>query len=296
MTNIFVFISSSSAAVSCGHPGNISHASLVHNGFTFTNIAQYSCPVGFDLQGASVLACLANRSWNDTSPSCIPRHCPTPNNTNQHRSSSTNHTVSSTTTFQCDTGYESNNSLSVYCHYNQSWSSIFPTCTPVKCAKLLSNVSVIISQPSSPYFGGPMLNSSCAAGYAYASGSLMRQCLADRTWSGADLLCKRIKCASLTAPANGVLNSTFGLEYESTVSYACNSGYYLSGSLASTLTCLDTAMWSASPPTCASKCSVELLTDKLLVVSRKNTQAHSADTDKGDYHVDVEFFLCFGTL
>ena len=213
----------------------------------------FTCPRGFNLTGASVLSCLHDGEWNDTTPSCIPRHCPTPNNTNQHRSSSTNHTVSSTTTFQCDTGYESNNSLSVYCHYNQSWSSIFPTCTPVKCPQVVNGTGVSIAYPVKAHFNGESLNSSCVEGYDYVSGDAIRQCENTGSWSGNEYVCKRVTCPSLSAPASGTLNSTEGFKYEATAYFSCAAGYELSGSNRSDITCMSSGKWSGRPPMCTCK-------------------------------------------
>ena len=240
-------------AVSCGHPGNFAHGRTNGNTFTFNQTVLLSCPEGFSLQGASILSCLANRSWSNALPFCLPRHCPTPNNTNQHRSSSTNHTVSSTTTFQCDTGYESNNSLSVYCHYNQSWSSIFPTCTPVKCPKPVQNPNVLLTIPSPAEFSDEDLVASCAVGYEIESGNSRRQCLSSGSWSGDDFVCKRKTCPALTSPVNGILSNTEGFRFESTVYFRCNTGYNLTGSMQHNLTCTSLASWSGTAPTCTGK-------------------------------------------
>ena len=241
------------SVVTCDHPGDFDHGQRSGDGFDYSQSVHFTCPRGFDLTGASVLSCLYNGEWNDTTPSCIPQHCPTPNNTNQHRSSSTNHTVSSTTTFQCDTGYESNNSLSVYCHYNQSWSSIFPTCTPVRCPRPVQNPNVLLTIPSPAEFSGEDLMASCAVGYEIESGNSRRQCLSSGSWSGDDLVCKRKTCPSLTQPVNGKVNVTEGFRFEATVYFECNIGYELSGSAHSSLTCTSSATWSGPTPTCSSK-------------------------------------------
>ena len=249
--------------VSCGRPSNINHGRLICSNFTYRSVAMFECSLGFDLVGQATITCTANRSWSSLPPVCMARHCPTPNNTNQHRSSSTNHTVSSTTTFQCDTGYESNNSLSVYCHYNQSWSSVFPTCTPVKCPKPVQNPNVLLAIPTPAEFNGEQLNASCATGYTVKSGNATRHCLASGKWSGSDVVCQRVTCPSLVSPANGLLNSTQGFTYEATVYFDCNTGYFLSGSQRRNLTCTSSAVWSGDMPSCKSKPVCTLLSSSL---------------------------------
>ena len=242
-----------SVVVSCPAPTVPPHGKLAGKDFTFDQTVHVSCPEGFNLHGVSTLSCLANRSWSDSLPLCLPQSCSAPNNTNQHRSSSTNHTVSSTTTFQCDTGYESNNSLSVYCHYNQSWSSIFPICAPVKCPQPVQNPNVLLAVPSPAEFTGGALLSSCAVGYEIVIGNIRRQCLSSGSWSGDDLVCKRKTCPTLTSPVNGKVNVSEGFRFEATVYFECNIGYELSGSAHSSLTCTSSATWSGPTPTCSSK-------------------------------------------
>ncbi|XP_066275348.1 low-density lipoprotein receptor-related protein 8-like [Branchiostoma lanceolatum] len=64
--------------------------------------------------------------------------------------------------------------------------------------------------------------------------------------------CLPIQCPSLTAPANGVMDSAGANAYQDVVTFTCNSGYRLNG--ASSVTCQADETWSGSVPTCTVPC------------------------------------------
>ena len=70
---------------------------------------------------------------------------------------------------------------------------------------------------------------SCDPGYEL-TGSSTRQCLSDRSWSGADVTCDILHCNNLTDLVdNSVLVSNCGSEFKSVCSLGCIPGYMVVG-------------------------------------------------------------------
>src|SRR5204863_239891 len=79
------------------------------------------------------------------------------------------------------------------------------------------------------------------------SGSSSTTCQPNGAWSSSAPTCVANPCPTLSAPANGGVSSTSGSTGD-TRTYACNTGYTLSGS--SSTTCQPNGAWSNSAPTC----------------------------------------------
>jgi hypothetical protein len=133
-------------------------------------------------------------------------------------------------TYTCDSGYDMNGSATRTCGSNGAWSGSAPTCTPSPgaCA-------------SAPCMHGGI----CTAG----SGSSFT-CNCAGTGYGGTTCQTPVDCGSLGTIANGTISTsppastTFG----TTATYACNSGFSLSGT--ATRTCQASAAWSGTAPTC----------------------------------------------
>jgi len=87
----------------------------------------------------------------------------------------------------------------------------------------------------------------CDPGYEL-TGSSIRQCLSNRSWSGADVTCDILHCNNLTnAVENSVLVNDCGSEFGSVCSLGCETGYSSVGN--NTFTCdivNDVIQWSNS--------------------------------------------------
>ncbi|VDI61264.1 Hypothetical predicted protein [Mytilus galloprovincialis] len=89
----------------------------------------------------------------------------------------------------------------------------------------------------------------CNTGYELKSGDLIRECLADESWSGSPPVCEIVACPDLAQVNFATITAETGKNYQGTITYACNTGYELkSGDL--TRQCQDDKAWSGIPPVC----------------------------------------------
>jgi len=118
------------------------------------------------------------------------------------------------------------------------------TCIYIKCSSL-NNIrlgAVSIKEDKATY--------TCDPGYK-VDGLTERRCQPDRTWSGVEPTCKKIKCENLYPPENGNFDHYSGNNFKGQVSVSCNSGFKLIGS--KLRTCTENSTWSFMPPRCAAE-------------------------------------------
>ncbi|CAG2242985.1 CSMD [Mytilus edulis] len=152
-------------------------------------------------------------------------------------------------TYACNTGYElKSGDLIRECLADESWSGSPPVCEILACPDLAPvNFATITAETGKNYQG--TITYACNTGYELKSGDLIRECLADESWSGSPPVCEIIACLDL-APVNfATITAETGKNYQGTITYACTIGYELkSGDL--TRQCQDDKAWSGSPPVC----------------------------------------------
>ena len=73
----------------------------------------------------------------------------------------------------------------------------------------------------------------CDPGY-YLTGSDLRTCQPDHTWSGEDAVCPPLKCEELTAPENASVSIPCNNEYTSNCTLVCDDGFHVEGNLSTT--------------------------------------------------------------
>ncbi|XP_077986951.1 complement receptor type 2-like [Glandiceps talaboti] len=103
---------------------------------------------------------------------------------------------------------------------------------------------------------GTIVNYECSE-YYHLQGSSQRTCQSNGVWTGEDPVCQVYSCGLITFPTNGRHTGQYiheGLVGE-TLEFICNLGYVLRG--ARFLQCQDDGTWSASKPTCTSKCELQ---------------------------------------
>ena len=68
----------------------------------------------------------------------------------------------------------------------------------------------------------------CDPGYNL-TGSELRTCQSDHTWSGEIAFCAPLKCTELIAPENALITLPCNTEYTSSCNIVCGEGFHIEG-------------------------------------------------------------------
>ncbi|KAL9960475.1 hypothetical protein ACROYT_G033940 [Oculina patagonica] len=230
----------------------------------------FSCTIGYRLNGSSTVTCVAPGNqhpgvWNNTIPTCEVINCTslTVDPSSPSRMSSCDNHYGAECNFSCTIGYRLNGSSVVTCvapgnQYPGVWNKSIPTCEVITCPALPepSNGARLGCSGNAAMNYSTECQFSCNNGYT-GSGSAVRTCQHDGTWSGNDFTCQIINCTSLTVNPSGPLRmSSCDNHYGSKCNFSCTIGHRLNGS--STVTCVapgnqHPGVWNNTIPTCEGK-------------------------------------------
>ena len=239
-----------SCVAGCTDPGVPTNGQRSGEMFSHNSVVSYSCNTGYTLIGANSLTCLQNNSWNSTQPSCTPVTCNDPGKPTNGTKYGTNFTYTSTITYSCNVGYNLLGASSLTCLSNASWNGSKPLCVIVSCENPETLSNGALSEGASFSYGST-LSYSCNTGYNLTGADTLN-CLSNGSWDAPVPSCLPVNCGNPGTLNNGERNGdTF--TYNSSVSYQCDSGYSLFGSVI--LTCLPNGSWNASIPLCYPNCN-----------------------------------------
>ena len=211
-----------------------------------SSIVKVSCDIGYKLRGEETLLCLPSGLWNGTWPKCEPISCPKPPpfKNGKFKLLSDLH-YGQHITFSCDEGYVISGNAIPMCQANGTWSSEWPKCLLNVCPvpKVPENGKV----SSSNRQVGSSISYYCKDGYTM-NGPAKRLCLINRTWSGVDPFCEKLKCENLTVP-HGQVSIEFSQIENDRAQYKCDPGYRIKPGLPSWLTC-ENGKWVGLEPSC----------------------------------------------
>ncbi|KAL9960491.1 hypothetical protein ACROYT_G033959 [Oculina patagonica] len=227
----------------------------------------FSCTIGHRLNGSSTVTCVAPGNkypglWNNSIPTCEVINCTslTVDPSSPLRMSSCNNLYGSECDFSCTIGHRLNGSSAVTCvapgnQHPGIWDNTIPTCEVITCPALPapSNGTRLGCPGNATMYYNTSCQFSCNNGYI-GSGSQVRRCQHNGTWSGQDFTCQIINCTSLTVDSSGTLRmSSCKNHYGAQCSFSCAKGYRLNGS--SAVTCVapgnqHLGVWNNAIPTC----------------------------------------------
>lgn len=145
---------------------------------------------------------------------------------------------------------------SYHCECNEGYTLLKDghSCDPLPCPTLLELANGFIDC-SGPQVTDESCLFTCNAGYSL-SGSSIRQCLSNSTWSGVDSVCLPLHCKELESTTNSLIILPCYTEFNSTCTLICEDGYYLQNKTAYKQTCSlgnnGSVAWT-EPKTCLSE-------------------------------------------
>ncbi|XP_012879669.1 PREDICTED: CUB and sushi domain-containing protein 1-like [Dipodomys ordii] len=239
--------------VNCSDPGFVENA-VRHGQQTFPESFEYGmsvlyhCKKGFYLLGSSALTCMANGLWDRSLPKCLAISCGHPGVPANAVLTGELFTFGATVRYSCEGGQTLTGNSTRVCQEDSRWSGAPPHCSgshPGFCG-----------DPGTPAHGSrlgdefktkSLLRFSCEMGHQLR-GSAERTCLANGSWSGVQPVCEAVSCGNPGTPTNGMISSSDGILFSSSVVYACWEGYRTSG--LTTRHCTANGTWTGTAPDC----------------------------------------------
>ncbi|GBM32523.1 Sushi, von Willebrand factor type A, EGF and pentraxin domain-containing protein 1, partial [Araneus ventricosus] len=232
----------------CEAPKIIENGEVIalQNKYRLGHRIQFSCDDGYRLDGSSTLTCSSRGQWNDSIPMCQPRSCESPPRVPHGHviGSQTNLDVGSEVRYQCDEGFEMEETGEMYCELKNRWAGDLPRCERISCPPPAGIQHGSIEGKDYRY--GTMVTYKCDQGYEL-HGTSYSVCQANKTWSYEPPVCKPISCGRLEFPEQGGIEMT-DVTFGSVVKYYCHVGYELQG--IRSRKCRSNGEWSGEAPTC----------------------------------------------
>ncbi|XP_031560273.1 CUB and sushi domain-containing protein 3-like isoform X2 [Actinia tenebrosa] len=237
---------------------SINYGNVTYSSLGYGSVANYTCDKGYAVNGQPIRICDKSGHWSGNTPLCL-RLCPQLSApTNGYIKNLVDYLASrevgATIRFVCNPNYRMRGNKFRTCEANGRWSGQQPKCVINTCGSPgpFSNGVMTSSLPN--YIIGTVVNFSCHSGYKLIGDVSRRTCMHDGHWTGIqNPTCKILFCEE---PGNIFYGShdkhSDKYSYGSSVSYSCDSRYYLWGN--ATLTCQAVSSgltyWSGSIPSC----------------------------------------------
>ncbi|KAM5163755.1 CUB and sushi domain-containing protein 1 [Mantella aurantiaca] len=238
--------------ITCGHPGNPAHGITNGSEFNLNDVVNFTCNLGYVLQGSYQAQCRNNGMWSIPLPYCRVINCTDPGFVeNAIRHGQQNYPESFTygisVTYHCKKGYYLLGSSVLNCKAIGMWDRSLPKCIPISCGHPGVPANAVLSGDTFIY--GLKVHYSCTGAHVLI-GNSTRICQENSRWSGTLPHCSGTNpgtCGDPGIPSHG---SRLGTEFKikSLLRFSCEMGYTLMGSMERT--CLLNGSWSGVQPTC----------------------------------------------
>lgn len=234
--------------VSCTPITNIEHGNIIGSDFSYGDILEFTCDLGYQLIGETTLHCEVSGWSSSDHPYCKIVTCPDPEPFENGLVVGTDYSFGSDITFQCSNKYQITFESKQTCSAEGQWIGDVPVCQLITCRFPPEVSGGQVVTVSHQYSMGDTIEYSCNEGF-YIVGETTMACSKSGVWAGTVPSCRRVQCPILEAFSNGNIHTT-AYTFESTATYNCASGYDLVG--VATRTCLSGGTWSESAPSCVS--------------------------------------------
>ncbi|XP_042551824.1 sushi, von Willebrand factor type A, EGF and pentraxin domain-containing protein 1 [Dipodomys spectabilis] len=229
--------------VDCGSPPVSANGQVKGEEYTFGRQIEYTCNEGFFLEGARSRVCLADGSWSEATPKCIPVRCATPPQVANGVMDGRDYGFKKEVLFRCQEGYVLHGAQKITCQSNGTWDAEIPLCKPVTCGPP-EDLPQGFPNGFSFYHGGH-IQYQCFPGYKL-HGSPSRRCLSNGSWSGSPPSCLPCMCSTPIIHYGTINGTDFGCG--KTAQIQCLKGFKLLG--LSEITCEANGQWSSEFPHC----------------------------------------------
>lgn len=218
------------------------------------SLAEFTCNMGFNLDGDDVAVCRNNGSWSNSKPQCQPIQCLTPKRNPKVLILNYNpdgYAFGEQVVYDCEDGYKLQGEKTRTCRRgvtgNGVWTGYDNQCKAVNCPVPVIPQNGDIKDSKTSFKFGDIIRFECDQGYKLI-GSDNLQCLASGSWFGNQPTCEAITCEAPFTPRNGQVR----IRKSGTAAYAlfeCDEGYRLEPDV-STLFCNDQGNWNITEPKC----------------------------------------------
>ncbi|XP_076439986.1 sushi, von Willebrand factor type A, EGF and pentraxin domain-containing protein 1-like isoform X2 [Babylonia areolata] len=265
-------------SLECPSPPGIESGTIIGDDYTIGRSVVYSCNLGYQPVGSTVLVCLPNLMWSGLAPVCERVSC-TPLPPFQFGTAvGDGHRYGDGVLFVCDPGYELIGDYSRSCQADGTWDGELPECSPLSCG-LPPMIDHAMPDLANGTLFPAVMTYKCDTGYK-PKGNGVASCLTSGSWSVPNFVCELVTCSEI--PSDYLEHGTIqgeDLSYGGVIHFACNLGYRLEGSNSSR--CLAMGYWSAEVPVCL-----------LITCDEPETIAHGTVTAQGYNYNDIATYKC----
>lgn len=203
-------------AISCSKPKDEAHL-LTHCTRSFDKLSpdstcSFSCDSGFELQGAPVIQCSEEGTWNASTPTCKALQCPSPAapKWGQVRCGHPSSTSSDgpyhpgiACTFSCSEGHDLQGAVSMECTQSGQWTSAPPACTAIQCPLLMAPLHGSINCSDSELLYSSQCSFACGQGFKLHGVDVVT-CEGHGNWTGETPVCQAVPQPLVSPTAMGL--------------------------------------------------------------------------------------------
>ena len=128
--------------IDCPDPGTPNNGHQNSSNFSYGASISFTCNVGYELSGNSVIICEGGKKWNGSIPTCNITYCNDPGVPENGFALPSNFSYGTIVLFQCNIGYELSGGAIITCQADNNWDNNLPMCT------LYSSTSAPSGQPN----------------------------------------------------------------------------------------------------------------------------------------------------
>ncbi|XP_060570808.1 sushi, von Willebrand factor type A, EGF and pentraxin domain-containing protein 1-like [Ruditapes philippinarum] len=269
--------------VNCTNPGEVENGFYtLRNNYdnhpytglkvSFGTAIYVSCLEGFAISENSQLVCNENGSWSGSKPACTNITCDIPPKFGNGKYHSKNNDIleygkvgyKEQILVHCNEGYTLQTHPQRTCIKSNNWTGETPICEEIFCSKpfpasngtYMDNTGKILTQDKIKY--NKTITFHCLIGYNLTSGTAIRRCQDNGTWSGTKPKCSPITCTKPKETPCGYYSSNITTSedpvgeflYNTTLLFVCNYSKYSCPNKTKEIRCSEDGVWSDNKHLC----------------------------------------------